>query len=137
MSVESLQNSIRSCNKEIDELNAEIRELNKEMDRVLNAQSQTKQREGNFLYYLSREKTVAAKVSANERVKIAVGFGNRMNSVLAGAKYRSAMSSIDAIKKALVKRKSEIEARIAQCKRRIITLQDKIRSLKLQLSVLQ
>jgi len=136
MSIESIQSKIRGYDREIEALSAEIRELIKEMDRVVEAQSQVTRKEKDFHNYLDRERGLATKMKTNERVKVAVGFGNRMNTIITGTKYRSAMSSIDGIKRTLTRRKSEIESRITQCRRRISSLQDSIRNSNIQISKL-
>lgn len=134
MSIDSLNSNIRTRERAIDDLNDEISTLKKELEKVLEAQRVTNQKENDFYNYISREQALAAKVGANDQVKLAVGFGNRMNNLLTGSKYRSAISSIDGIKKALRKKESDIEAKIAQCKRKIQTHQDAIRSLNNQIS---
>ena len=134
MSVASLRSTICTHEGSIDDLYREISDLKKEMDTVLEAKSVTNQKENEFLHYIHQEQALATKVGANDQVKLAVGFGNHMNSLLTGSKYREAISSIEGIKRVLKKRESDIEARIMQCKRKIQIHQDSIQRLIHQIS---
>lgn len=134
MGIETIQNTIRANNAEIDSLYAEIRRLNEEMDRVLEAQGQISQKEKDLQNYLSEEKKIVTKIAAEKNVRTAVEYSNSMNTHLSGAKYRAAMSGIEKVKTALSKRRTDIEARIVWCKRRIATLQEAVYKLNLQAS---
>jgi len=134
MSNDELQILISARKREINELNEEIEQLKIEMDQVLDAEIEVRRADGAFTDYIECEKTLSERMISTERVRAAVGFGIRMNKALAGAKYRSAASGVDSIKKAIEKRKLDIEKRIEQCRRKISSLQDLVLSLNQRLS---
>ena len=134
MSIESQQDRILTYDREIDALNAEINALKREMEQILEAETKRNRLEGAFIDYISREKELAKRMADEERSRVAIGIGSRMNKLLTGSKYRAAVNELDGIKKALIRRKNAIDNRIATCKRKIATLQDNIRYLNNQIS---
>ena len=134
MNNDDLQTLLSERNREIDELYARIEQLKGEMDQVLDTEREVRRADGAFTEYISQEKELANNMSTNERVRSAVGFGDRMNRVIKGANYRLAVSGFEDIKKALKKSRDDIERSIEQCRRRISVLQDSVRTLNQQLS---
>jgi len=126
MSNGDLEILISARKREIDEQYEKIEQLKSEMDQVLDAESEVGRAEGAFANYVECEKKLSDNMIYTECVRVAVGFGSRLKKALSGAKYDSAASGFESIKKALENKRNDIEKSIDKCRRKISDLQDLI-----------